>query len=84
MRPDVIPHSYRTSAPLPAAASGLNFIRGGQSGYEGYTPGGFTMAAWEHQMLSYRQAIATIVDQMARNTDLMGNNCRVDISVDHI
>ena len=74
----------RTSVQLPAAASAINFIRGGRGGYEGYTPDGFTKEKWEHQVLSYRRAIVTIVDQMARNYNLMGNNYRVDIDVTSI
>lgn len=51
---------------------------------EGYTPSGFAKATWDAELLSYRQAIATIVDQMARDTSLMGDNRRVDICCDHI
>ena len=51
---------------------------------QGYTPSGFSKATWDAEMLSYRRAIATIVDQMARNTSLMGDNRRVDICCDHI
>ena len=79
-----IPSLSRTRVNLPPAASGLNFIRGGQSGFEGYTPSGFSKATWDDELLSYRQAIATIVDQMARDTSLMGDNRRVDIDCDHI
>ena len=74
----------KTSLNLSPAAAGLNYIRGGQSGYNGNPPEGFTKVYWDAQMNGYRQAIATLVDQMAQNPTWMGDNTRIDIVVDHI
>ena len=76
------------SLELPTAALALNFIRGGRSGYLGTAPSGtkpdgtkITKAQWDASNLLYRQAIATIVDQMAKDYSLMGDNRRVNVDV---
>lgn len=65
----------------PAAASALNFIRGGRSGYDGNAPQGHTKEDWDASNLLYRRAIATMVDQMAKDYTLMGDNRRINIAV---
>ena len=86
LRGDAPRKNIPKAAKLPPAASCIDFIRGGRSGYQGTTPSSFAnrAAEWDKEMLSYRQAVATMVDLMAKDTTLMGDNRRIEIVVDWV